>query len=113
MTRKNRIENVWTIAFKVAPDLTRYMIEKGSVAVDGISLTINARDTQGFSITVIPLTAEVTTLGFKDVGASVNIETDMIGKYVEQLAAGRSDRLTGKASKSSINLNFLEKTGFL
>ena len=113
MTRKNSIDNVWTITVKVDTALTRYMIEKGSVAVDGISLTINDRDSQSFSVTVIPHTAKLTTIGVKDVGSKVNIETDMIGKYVEQLAFGRSGRSTHPDSDSSISMNFLEKTGFI
>ena len=113
ITDKKTIDNVYIITVEIDADLTRYLIEKGSVAVDGISLTVNTLDSKGFSVTVIPHTAKLTTIGIKGVGAKVNIETDMIGKYVEQLAFGRSDRLDVSAHKSSISLNFLEKTGFL
>jgi riboflavin synthase len=65
--------------------LLRYAIEKGSIAVDGISLTINRLDRRGVYLMIIPHTLRVTTLGRKGIGASVNIENDLIGKYVERL----------------------------
>ena len=63
--------------------MLRYMIPKGSVAIDGISLTINTCSDKGFEISIIPHTAKLTSIGFKKTGDNVNIETDMIGKYVE------------------------------
>lgn len=75
---------VWvTIAAK--PELLRYIIEKGSIAIDGISLTVAAVDDQSFAVSIIPHTAEETTLLKKKVGDTVNLECDMIGKYVEKL----------------------------
>lgn len=72
-----------------APDeILRYCVVKGSVTVDGISLTINAVTDKGFSVAIIPHTAKVTTLGLKQPGDSVNLETDLIGKYVERLLPG-------------------------
>jgi riboflavin synthase len=71
--------------FEVAPAQTRYLVEKGSVAIDGISLTIfNLRDCN-FSVELIPHTLRSTTLGFKTVGDAVNIENDMLVKYVEKI----------------------------
>jgi riboflavin synthase len=102
---------VTLITISVSPALSRYTIEKGSVAVDGISLTIN-RCTEGlFDVTVIPHTGMMTTIRIKKAGAKVNIETDMIGKYVERFVVG------GKAEKSSksrsINYHSLSKAGYL
>lgn len=75
---------VWvTIAAK--PELLRYIIEKGSIAIDGISLTVAAVDDHSFAVSIIPHTAEETTLLRKKVGDTVNLECDMIGKYVEKL----------------------------
>jgi riboflavin synthase len=71
--------------FEVPQQLLRYMVQKGSVAVDGVSLTIARLDQSGFSVALIPHTCEVTTLGRKAVGAPVNIEVDLIAKYVERL----------------------------
>lgn len=69
--------------FSIPPDLSRYLVEKGSVAVDGISLTVFACQPAAFSCAIIPHTHEVTTLHRRHVGDRVNIETDMQGKYVE------------------------------
>lgn len=69
-------------------ELTRYVVEKGSITVDGISLTVvDARD-DGFTVAVIPHTAEVTTLGHKGPGDRVNLEVDVMAKYVERLLKG-------------------------
>jgi riboflavin synthase len=76
--------NAVVVAVSVPESLARYMIVKGSVAVDGISLTINSLEPGRFSVSIIPHTAGLTTIGFKQKGERVNIETDMIGKYVEK-----------------------------
>src|SRR3954449_4379839 len=69
--------------------LLRYIVEKGSITVDGCSLTVVEPLADGFTIAVIPHTAEVTTLGFKGAGDRVNLEVDLVAKYVEQLLAAR------------------------
>jgi riboflavin synthase len=92
--------------------LTRYMIQKGSVAVDGISLTINECNRSQFDVSIIPHTAALTTVGFKQAGDEVNIETDMLGKYVERFVNERylaGDKRAGKG----IDLQFLAKHGYL
>lgn len=73
---------------KVAENLNRYLVEKGSVTVDGISLTIVDPAPDGFTVAVIPHTSEVTTLGRKGPGDRVNIEVDVMAKYAEKLLAG-------------------------
>ena len=70
--------------FRVSPELTRQMASKGSVTVDGISLTLVDVEAERFSVALIPHTLEVTTLGSRQVGDSVNIETDLLAKYVQQ-----------------------------
>ncbi len=80
------------VRISVSPDLARYMVYKGSVAVDGISLTVSGLSDAGepwFEVSLIPETLQRTTLGFKPPGAAVNIEVDLIAKYVERLLAGR------------------------
>ena len=67
------------------PRLRRYVVEKGSVTVDGVSLTVVTALDDGFTVTIIPHTAEVTTLGHKSAGDSVNLEVDVTAKYVERL----------------------------
>jgi riboflavin synthase len=76
-------------AIRVPRGLLRYLVPKGSIAVDGISLTVVACQLDTFQITVIPHTAAVTTIERKGVGATVNLECDMIGKYVERVVQAR------------------------
>ena len=72
--------------FGLPPDLVRYVARKGSICVDGVSLTVNEQAGSGFSVCLIPHTLEVTTLGNLELGDSVNIEIDLIARYVEQLS---------------------------
>jgi riboflavin synthase len=106
--------NAIVVTIDVPQGLGRYMIEKGSVAVDGVSLTINRCDERRFSVSIIPHTAGLTTVGFKQIGDAVNIEADMIGKYVERLLGGRLRRpYEPSQAPSAIDVDFLFKTGFL
>ncbi len=73
------------LEFSLAAENTRYLINKGSVAINGISLTINNISSTGFSVNIIPLTQKETTLATLKIGDEVNIETDIIGKYIERL----------------------------
>ena len=84
-TRSPLADGSTRFTFAAPPDLLRYVVEKGSVAVDGISLTVTAVGDDGFEVAVIPHTLAVTTLGHKTEGAAVNLETDLIAKYVERL----------------------------
>lgn len=86
----------------------RYLVEKGSVAIDGISLTVNHVDASGFSVAVIPHTLAKTTLEQCRPGSRVNIETDLLGKYVERLLAGGRREAGG-----GLTLESLAKHGFL
>ncbi len=74
-----------TLTFELPPPLKRFLIEKGSIAVDGVSLTINRLQGNTFSVYLIPYTARRTTLARLKVGDQVNLETDIIGKYLAQL----------------------------
>jgi len=85
------------LAIRMPADLTRYVVEKGSITVDGVSLTVvNALD-DGFTVAVIPHTSAVTTLGFRGVGDPVNLEVDVTAKYVERLMAGHLQQHPGGA----------------
>ncbi|MCC6782127.1 MAG: riboflavin synthase [Planctomycetes bacterium] len=81
-----------TLALEIPDALWRYCVEKGSLCVDGVSLTIAAVEGHTVRIAVIPHTAAATTLGEARVGQAVNLEVDVIGKYVERLLAARFDR---------------------
>ena len=67
------------------PELMRYLVEKGSITVDGVSLTVAAVDERGFAVALVPHTLEITTLGALEAGAQVNLEVDVLAKYVERL----------------------------
>lgn len=82
------VEPAPDLKVKIPADLHRYVVEKGSITVDGISLTVVDPAADGFTVAVIPHTTEVTTLGHKVVGDRVNIEVDVMAKYAERLLAG-------------------------
>lgn len=90
--------------------LLRFIVEKGSVAIDGISLTVAALHEDAFSVSVIPHTARVTTLADKKIGDLVNLENDIVGKYVEKFLSAPAH--PGKVS-SAISTDMLAKYGFL
>lgn len=80
----------WTVVRVDVPEsMTRYMVEKGSICVDGVSLTIVSVDGAGFTVSLIPTTLAETTLGTRSVGDRVNIEVDVLAKYVERLLEQR------------------------
>ena len=87
MSRVDRGANL-VLSLRGAAPLLRYVVAKGSIAIDGISLTVNRVDDTGFDVAIIPHTAVHTTLGAKPPGARVNLEVDIIGKYVEKLLVG-------------------------
>jgi riboflavin synthase len=76
------------VTFDAPTELLRYVVEKGSIAVDGVSLTVSAIDETSFSVSLIPETLERTTLGTAEPGRPVNLEVDVLAKYVEKLASG-------------------------
>jgi riboflavin synthase len=78
------------LVFSLAPDLARYVVEKGSIAVDGVSLTVAGVSPDTFTVALIPTTLSHTTLGFRQPGDTVNLEVDVVAKYVERLTAGYS-----------------------
>jgi len=93
--------------FRVPVEFAKYLAPKGSVAIDGISLTVNEAGADSFTVNIIPHTAAQTTLYRKRVGDEVNIETDLICRYLERLLAGRDQKQGG------ISLELLAKNGFL
>ncbi len=111
---KRPLANATLFTFGVPEPLSRYIVEKGSIAVDGISLTVNACNADSFEVSIIPHTAKMTTLGFKKVADRVNIETDMIGKYVERFTQPFARNKTEKSNaRSSVDKALLAKAGFV
>jgi riboflavin synthase len=107
---REAVGNVLVVTIGVPEELARFMIVKGSVAVDGISLTINTLEPGRFSVCIIPHTAGLTTVGFKPKGERVNIEADMIGKYVERFLSARQG---AAASPSGVTAEMLARAGFM
>lgn len=104
------IARVLTIA--APPAVMRYIVPKGSVAVDGTSLTVVAAGPEQFSVSLIPHTAAMTTLGRKGVGAAVNLEADILGKYIEKFLAARlADSPTQRPGE--LTREFLARHGYL
>jgi riboflavin synthase len=97
------------ITIEAPQEIVRYCVAKGSVTVDGISLTINAVSDRSFAVSIIPHTAKVTTMGLKQIGDTVNLESDLMGKYVERLLQ-TSGMLPAKPAPT-INREYLEKRG--
>lgn len=102
---ENRSGN-YQLQFTLPPEHARYLVEKGSVTIDGISLTVNAVSREGFSVNIIPHTYSNTTLGQLKVGDVVNIETDIIGKYVERLTSPWR-------SEGGLSMKTLAENGFI
>lgn len=109
--KKEARQKYWLLRIGIDEQLTRYTIQKGSIAVDGISLTINRCEDKFFEVNIIPQTAKGTALVKKGVGDLVNIETDLIGKYVEKFLLRAGEGQQGDRS-SGINLEMLIKHGF-
>ena len=101
-----REENSLLLAIKADPGIMRYVVMKGSVAIDGISLTVADVSQSEFTVSLIPHTAEVTTVRYMKRGDSVNIETDIIGKYVEKFL------LPQKGKNGGITMEMLSEHGF-
>jgi riboflavin synthase len=108
---RQAVGNAVVVTVAVAEALTRYMIVKGSVAVDGVSLTINRLDPDRFSVSIIPHTAALTTVGFKQTGERVNIEVDLIGKYVEKFLTNQPGR--SATPLSGVSMELLAKAGYV
>ena len=108
IAERRRDDNAVWYTVAAAPGLLRYVVEKGSIAIDGISLTVASVEADRFSVSVIPHTAAVTLLGAKGPGDVVNLETDIIGKYVERLLRPADT----PAARSGISLEFLAENGF-
>ena len=109
ITARRRDDNAVWYTVAASPSLLRYIVEKGSIAMDGISLTVAGVTERDFSVSVIPHTAAVTILGGKGPGDVVNLETDIIGKYVEKLLRPRDAEV---APERGLTLEFLAQNGF-
>jgi riboflavin synthase len=96
ITTIRQVDEDWRFGFSLPPDLAPYVVEKGSIAVDGISLTVAALDGDSFEVAIVPETYDVTTLSRKSVGDPVHLEVDVVAKYVESLVDGYDTSGTGR-----------------
>jgi riboflavin synthase len=110
-TVKRRVadQNAIRFEFNMPTEAMRYVVEKGSVAIDGISLTVNTVTEDSFAVAIIPHSLAKTTLKDCHEGAKVNIETDLLGRYVERLLRPKAEGSSGQG----ISLEFLAKNGFM
>jgi riboflavin synthase len=109
--RIEKLERSWRMRIGIDQALSRYLVEKGSVAIDGISLTVNRCEETSFWITIIPQTAKETTILKKKAGDKVNIEIDMISKYVEKLV-GHTRSAVSEKKPTGIDRDMLSRYGF-
>ncbi|MFO7887173.1 MAG: riboflavin synthase [Eubacteriales bacterium] len=101
---------VW-ITLKADKGVLKYIVEKGSIAIDGTSLTVAYVDNETFKVSIIPHTGEATTLLNKKIGDEVNLECDMVGKYIEKLL--NFEKKETENSSSELNEKFLKNNGFM
>ncbi len=102
-------DNAIWVSIAAPLDILKYIINKGSITVDGISLTVAYLDNECFKVSIIPHTGDETTLLEKNIGDKVNLEVDMIGKYIEKFLSLKEDNV----SKSNIDIEFLSNHSFL
>lgn len=97
--------------FEAPQSLMRYIVPKGSVALDGVSLTVVDAAESGFSVGLIPHTSAETTLGHRKIGSGINLEVDLIGKYVEKMLAPRLENPGDK--KETLTMSLLQEKGYI
>ena len=103
----------WQIFIAAPAELQRYVAHKGSVTIDGISLTVNELTSTGFRLTIVPHTAEQTTIAEVASGSKVHIEVDLIARYLERLLLGGAAAPADASPQSRVSLDLLAKSGFL
>ncbi len=107
LSRKERIGNAVLLAISAAPAILYEIVEKGSIAIDGVSLTVVSVDENGFTVSIIPHTGAQTILLEKNTGSTVNLETDVIAKYVRRFTSPAPEE-----KQTTLTLDFLRENGF-
>ena len=108
--QKEKLDIAIIFRIKAPPEVLKYTVAKGSIAIDGISLTVVDVFADSFTVSLIPHTARHTTLGYKEPGTTVNLESDIIGRYVEKLLGNNTDTTS---EKSGLSASFLAENGFI
>lgn len=109
VVERHRDGRSWRFRIEVPPELSRYIASKGSICVDGISLTVNEVDEQSFGVNIVPHTLTATTLGETEVGRRVNLEVDLLARYLERLLLGA----TPHGVDPGVTEELLRKAGYL
>ena len=102
-------KDTFILTVSIPESIRRYVVKKGSIAVDGISLTVNACDEKSFTCTIIPHTAKQTILSIRKVGDLVNLESDILGRYIEKLMLSSQDT---PQNTRTIDYNMLKEYGW-
>lgn len=110
--RKYNDDKAIRMSFSASPSILELIVKKGSIAIDGISLTVTDVDSTSFSVSIIEHTQGETTLTSKKIGDTVNLENDVIGKYVQKMFAGTRNNADSDNINKGISLDFLESNGF-
>lgn len=106
-------DNAVVVTISASYDLLRYIIYKGSIAIDGVSLTVFSIDDTSFKVSIIPHTGVETTLLTKAIKDTVNLECDMVGKYIEKLILNREKTNLRQPNRKDLSMSFLNEFGFL
>lgn len=105
-TKIEKLTDFYNLEFEIPQEQTKYVVHKGSITINGISLTVAEINQNRFKVAIIPHTFENTNLKALNIGDNVNIETDILGKYVEKM-------LSSKDNDSKISMSFLQENGFV
>ena len=105
-TKIEKLTDFYNLEFEIPQEQTKYVVHKGSITINGISLTVAEINQNRFKVAIIPHTFENTNLKALNIGDNVNIETDILGKYVEKM-------LSSKDNDSNISMSFLQENGFV
>ena len=109
--KKSEEGNAIWLGIRAKPEILKYIIPKGSVALDGVSLTVAHIDDESFGISLVPHTAKSTTLSSKNIGEKINIECDMLGKYIERLLLFENTKKS--AAEKTLTMDTLKESGFI
>jgi riboflavin synthase len=108
VSRVEKSGRAWQIYLKMPADLSKYIAEKGSITIDGVSLTVNELTGDDFRLTIVPHTAQHTTLQMLQAGRQVHLEVDLLARYLERLLTGHQT-----PAKQGVSLELLQQRGFL
>lgn len=112
ISRIEKDDNAVWFTIKAPEKLMKYIVEKGSIAIDGISLTVARVSREEFIVSIIPHTIKETILGVKGAGDVVNLENDVVGKYIERFLNWQDQEEQSEPQKSGITMEFLTRAGF-